>query len=372
MRTELQEQLLRDLERLVMAESKTGDIEAIEACAELLIEIGNRILFPHAQATKIETSEGPIVTWRFGDVSRFALIGHYDTVFPRGSVEGAPFVVDGDTVRGLGTYDMKAGLLVALYASAEVLAHDPHALDGVIIFCDPDEEDGSKVSRSVLAQLVEEGLERALVFEGGKEHGHLCNERKGALWVELTFTGSAAHASTPELGSNAIAAMSEYVNNIRNLAAEIGPDVSVVPTMVQSGEAINAVPAKATVIIDSRQNTAEEQQRLFDYYQQASTTVPGVDVSLEVLYRFPAMPADASQKMVEQIQQICEDANVRFPGMSLSHGITDASHLAALGIEVVDGFGPAGGNDHSPDEWCSLSSVFERIELVKTVLPKLL
>ena len=45
-------------------------------------------------------------------------------------------------------------------------------------------------------------------------------------------------------------------------------------------------------------------------------------------------------------------------------GTSDANLVAPLGLPVLDGLGPIGGDDHSPSEWLDLESVVPRIALL--------
>ena len=47
---------------------------------------------------------------------QIAIIGHLDTVYPLGTLERTPFRVTGGRAWGPGTFDMKAGLVIALFA----------------------------------------------------------------------------------------------------------------------------------------------------------------------------------------------------------------------------------------------------------------
>ena len=45
-------------------------------------------------------------------------------------------------------------------------------------------------------------------------------------------------------------------------------------------------------------------------------------------------------------------------------GGSDASPISALGVPVLDGLGPIGGDDHSPKEWLDLESVPARMAIL--------
>lgn len=364
--------LLADLERLVQAESKTGDYAALANCASVLIEIGDRLLAPHASGKTLDTDEGPIVRWTFGPSSpQVAMVGHYDTVFPTGVLKTFPFTIDGDVVRGPGTFDMKAGILTALYGCAEALRRNPRSLDGATLFCNPDEEDGSKASRAHLQALVDDGLSAALVFEGGSENGDVCSSRMGGMWIKVTFTGKSAHGSQPHLGANALTAATRYLTQLESVADEL-PESTIVPTVLNAGDAINTVPASSSLTIDTRSATPESQQAVFDALSSIDLGMTGIQTRVTVLHRFAPMPHSASARLIEVMRNTCAAANLPIPGASLNMGITDANHLSAMGIEVLDGLGPRGGDEHSQGEWMSHSSMIERIQLASWLVPNVL
>ena len=53
-------------------------------------------------------------------------------------------------------------------------------------------------------------------------------------------------------------------------------------------------------------------------------------------------------------------------------GVSDANNFAELGLAVLDGLGPMGGKDHTPDEYCWVASLAERSALLAATLARLL
>jgi glutamate carboxypeptidase len=359
---------LADLRTLVAAESKTGDLIAVDRCARVLATIGSRLLGPAARLTMTPTAAGPVVQWRFGRAPwRLALVGHYDTAHPAGTLSSFPYEELPGLVRGPGTHDMKAGVLTILYGCAALLRDDPAALDGVVIHVCPDEEEGSVASMPALGGLIDDGLTTALVYEGADEHDGLVTSRRGGLWVDVAFTGSDAHGSRPQDGANALQALAEFGAAIPSLA-DPARGTTVVLTRAIAGTTINTAPGRATLTIDCRTETAEEQQRVLDGLTAIYSRVPGVTHDIVVLHRFPPMAAAMSAPVYHTVSQAARRARLAVPAPRVGAGISDASHLSALGVHVLDGLGPRGGGDHSSAEWVDLASIATRIALTAAIV----
>jgi glutamate carboxypeptidase len=352
------DRFLRDLERLVNRESKTGELAALTACAELLLDVGGAILGPRAVPLVTETIDGPVVQWRIGGPPyRVGLVGHYDTVHPLGSLVANPFRVDGDIVHGPGTFDMKAGILTLLHGVAEAPEQD-----GVLVHLCPDEEIGSPSSVELLRIAVADGLRHALVYEGAGPDGAVYSQRKGGLWMRIRFNGRDAHASRPHEGLNALQAMGAAIMALPGLAAP-ALGTTVVPTQAAAGTAINTAPGTATLVVDCRALTADEHARVLG----ALEATAGPDADVEVMLRVSPFEDTSSQPVLAALAR----AGLTVPGLAIGNGISDANHLAGLGIAVIDGLGPEGGLDHSPHEWVRIGSIADRVQLTAALLPAL-
>ena len=82
------------------------------------------------------------------------MLGHYDTVWPLGTLDHMPFSVDGDIVRGPGVYDMKGGIIQALLALDTLRHFGIKPIVSPAIFLNSDEEIGSRESGRYIAALA--------------------------------------------------------------------------------------------------------------------------------------------------------------------------------------------------------------------------
>src|SRR5437868_11612508 len=189
-------EMLDDLRNLVQAESFSDDLSATALCADHVVRLGERLL--GGTPERVTTDGRTHLLWRFGARQRILVIGHFDAVWPTGTLGRWPFVVDGDRASGPGTFDMKAGIVQGMYAMGTL-----SSLDGIAILFTSDEELGSPTSAPLIRELAST-VEATLVLEPSAG-GALKTGRKGVSQYEVHIEGRAAHAGlNPEKGANAL------------------------------------------------------------------------------------------------------------------------------------------------------------------------
>jgi len=199
---------------------------------------------------EVETHEGGdrgdtlVGRWRGAGRARLLLIGHLDTVYPPGWPREHPFHVEGDSARGPGTCDMKAGVLVGLYA-LDALRHagfDDFAEIAFIL--NGDEEVSSPVSSAVIAREAR-GRDAVLVLEAARENGDIVSARKGFAQFDLHVQGRAAHAGVePEKGRHALLELAHQIVALQALNGTI-PGATVNVGVAAGGMRRNIVPDEA-------------------------------------------------------------------------------------------------------------------------------
>ena len=266
--------MLADLQALVETESPSVDLNAVRRSADVVARIGTDRLGKPPERLVIEGCSH--LRWKFGTGQRRALLlAHHDTVWPIGSLRSHPWSNSGGVVTGPGSFDMKAGLVVAWHALAALRAADEEsgspALDGVTLLVTGDEEIGSTTSRTLIEDEAR-GCAAVFVLEASGPGGALKTARKGMSRYRLQITGRAVHAGLePEKGVNAGIELAHQVLAISALTgtADIDGQAAVVPaghvqagagargttvtpTASAAGTAANTVPATAVVDIDCR------------------------------------------------------------------------------------------------------------------------
>jgi glutamate carboxypeptidase len=283
-----------------------------------------------------------------------ALLGHTDTVFGPGTAAERPFRREGERCFGPGVADMKGGLVLAAMA-VERLAERRRFRELRLVLC-PDEEIRLRAPAAIERAR---GAAAALVFECARENGHVVSARKGAVWRRMRLTGRPAHAGADTArGRSAVSALAAEVLRIEALAAG-RPHMTSVVTTVQGGEAANSVPATASATIDIRSSVPVDLERA-ERALVAGGPYDGVTIEIDDRGTWPPMPR--ADWLVEEASR--HQAELGLPvGHELSGGVSDGCWTGACGIPTLDGLGPRGALDHTPDEWIEVASLPERVEL---------
>ena len=189
------------------------------------------------------------------------LNGHIDVV-PAGDREGwnrDPYggEIQGSTLYGRGSADMKTGVAVAMLTAAD-LAEDLESGDLT----------GSLVVQAVMGEETAEPGTRTLLEQGyDGDYGvvleptemRTATSEKGLAWYEISVEGDPSHASRPDQGSNAIlnaepvlAALQAYDSRVRERSHDLLGQAYATVTGFEAGTKENVVPERATLTVDRR------------------------------------------------------------------------------------------------------------------------
>ncbi|TNH24097.1 M20 family metallopeptidase [Micromonospora orduensis] len=341
---------------LVARESAPGALPQLESCADLLARWGEEVLGRPARRVVVDGL--PHLLWPAAD-QRVLLLGHFDTVFPVGTIGSRPFSVAGDVATGPGVCDMKAGI-VQMFAALRLIG-DTSAV-GVLLTCD--EESGSVTSR----QLIEREARRSgavLVLEAATPDGHVKVARKGGSVYRLIVSGRAAHAGVePQRGVNATVEVAHQVLSLGALGAADSGGTSVTPTLLSAGTTTNTVPERASLAVDVRAWTTDELERVDHAIRGLVPFLPEATLDVQGgINRYP-MSAELSRPLLELAQSIAGQLGIGGLLGAYAAGASDGNFTAALGVPTLDGLGAVGGGAHSAEEYVCLDRMPERTALL--------
>lgn len=358
----LEDSALEDIATLVDCESPSADLDAVARCADEVAALGQRRI--GVAPERIDIGGRVHLRWQFG-TPRVVLLGHFDTVWPMGTLARWPFQVAGDRMTGPGVFDMKAGL-VQLFAALASLDD----LDGVAVLATSDEEIGSGSSQALIEDTCR-GVRAALVLEPSAD-GALKIARKGVGMFTAHLTGRAAHAGLePHNGVNATIEAAHQVLTIAELAR---PDIgtTVTPTVISGGSTVNTVPAEATVAVDVRAETVAEMTRVETALESLSAVLPGASIKTVAVSVRQPLEAAMSAELFERANRHAVALGFEpLGGVSVGGG-SDGNLTAAIGTPTLDGLGAVGGNAHAEGEWASVAELPRRTALVAALVHDLL
>jgi glutamate carboxypeptidase len=352
---------VRELEALVAVSSPSGDRpgaeEALAVCAALLPSEASI----ERVGSSTEGADDFIARITGTGRGRLLLLGHVDTVIAHRS--HAPLRREGDRLYGPGTVDMKGGVILSL-GVARALAARPELFAEVAVLLVTDEE--WRVRPFVHVERFA-GWDACLCFEGGQVSPEGVDEvvvkRKAAGTLRVIATGRASHSgSAPDQGRNALLGLAEVAITIARRHDPGGAErLSVVPTIMRSGEAFNVVPPAGELVFDMRADSAAA-------FDPVCSAVPedldGVGLEARMERVWPGMDAR------EVTGPVLERASARLGRPVVGGqrgGASDASHFAAVIPVTIDGLGPRGGAAHSPGEFVLERSLRERAEVALAV-----
>ncbi len=362
---EIADRAVDELAALVDISSPSGDVGGAEAALELCASLlPTAAVIERAICSTPGSAPDLIATVAGTGRRRVLLLGHVDTVI--GHDAHQPLRPDGERLYGTGTADMKGGDILAL-GVARALARRPEDFAEVAVLMVTDEEwRVAPFAHSGPASRFS-GYDACLCFEAGQltpaGEEAVVIRRKAAGTLRVLATGRASHSgSAPDRGRNALLALARTADAVARRHDPAGPDqLSVVPTVMRSGQAFNVVPASGELIFDLRS------RRLAAFDDVMAVVAPELDeVTLEARMerKWPAMDSEAATG------QLLIDASALAgrPVIGMARGgASDASHFADTIALTVDGLGPRGGGAHTPEEFVLRSALATRAEVALAV-----
>ncbi|APF37050.1 peptidase M20 [Chelatococcus daeguensis] len=297
------------------------------------------------------------------------LMGHRDTVFPKGEAGRRPFrIVDGRAY-GPGVADMKGGLVVNAFVLAALAAQDA-APGPVVALMTGDEEIGSPFSRPI---IEEEAAAARAAFNGepGRASGNIVSGRKGGIFLNLEVFGKAAHSGANFAdGASAIGELAHKIVALHALT-DLEAGITVNVGTVRGGQSVNTTAPFAEAEVDLRYVTPQQRAALVTAVERivAASTIPGTHARFTTRGDFlPLVASPESERMMATYKAAAADSGLHVDG-EFTGGCSDAGFSAAVGTPTLCGLGPVGGKAHSPEEYMEVASLVPRAQaLARAVL----
>jgi len=362
--------MLAVLRKFVLAESPSLEKFPADHCCGIVASEWSKRQTRVERLPQMQRGDHLRITWTPQTTrtsGQLLVLGHYDTVYASGSLAKMPYRVSGGKVYGPGTFDMKAGLVQALFAFDALQQSKAPLCKRIVFLWTSDEEIGSDSSR----RLIESEAQRSdavFVLEPSLgPRGLLKTSRKGVGEAEIIVHGRASHAGlAPEEGINAVHELARQIMHIQEWN-DPRRGISVNADIIEGGTRTNVIAERARAVVDLRALRIADMRRL---EQRLRSLRPGVrGARLEVRGGFNRAPMErkVSATLFARAKSLAAQMGLRL-GECVAGGGSDGNLTAALGIPTLDGLGAVGDGAHSAHEHVFVKTMPERAALLAALL----
>lgn len=297
------------------------------------------------------------------------LIGHLDTVWKEGTIDQRPFFINGDLAFGPGALDMKAGLVIMLFALKAINALSLVLQRPLTLVFNSDEEMRSEYSRELIFREARHS-NCALVFEGSNKLEAFTTSRNASGRFFVETHGKAAHAGAAiAQGVNAIEEMAYQVQSLQRMTdLDVGTTVNV--GIVSGGNRPNIVPDWAEAAVSVRAPTQREMDRIARQVLGLQPVLKGASVRVRGnFHRGPFEPSHDNDQLFRELAMVASAFGLEVVGQHRG-GASDANLTSSVGTPTIDGMGAVGEGAHSADEHVQISSLGVRAAMATELITR--
>src|SRR5215213_4993347 len=331
------EAMLALLQTLVNTDSGSYDKPGVDAVGGHIREF----LDQHGIATEVTAGEtfGDAISATVGQDSPpfgnrpILLMGHRDTVFPKGEPSRRPFKIDGDRAYGPGVSDMKSGLVMNCFILAAIKKFGGAPAPVMALFTG-DEEIGSPFSRPIIEQHAR-AARVCFNSEPGRGRGAAVTGRKGCLFIRFEITGKAAHSGA---------------------------------------QTVNTIAPWAKGEVDLRFITPAQRDATLAKVEEimAKSYVPGTSAKTEIAGEFvPLVETPDGKALYEHYAAALKQLGVAETSALFTGGCADSGFASAAGTPTICAVGPVGGRAHSPEEYMEIDTLTPRAQALALAVLRL-
>jgi glutamate carboxypeptidase len=367
---EKQERTIRRIQQLVEIESPSRDEAGSRMAATWIADEARKISENfRIERIAVDGFGEHLVMRAFNSTDKkpVLLLGHTDTVHPRGTKEINPTRVEDGKLYGCGAFDMKANIVLMLEVLRAFTELDLKPKNPLTILLSCDEEIGSYSGREIVEREAA-GAEFCLVCEPSAPGGKVKTGRKGTGMFRLKTHGIPAHAGLePEKGASAVLEIAQQIQRLHKLN-DLPNGTTVNVCTIRGGTTSNVIPSEAECEIDVRFSSMKEAERIRAAIKGLNSFDERVRIEIEGEINRPPMERSREvAELYEKARQIAAGFDYEL-GETQVGGASDGNFVAALGVPLIDGLGVAGAGAHTLDEYIFVEDIPRRATLIAKLL----
>ena len=363
--------MIRTLGAFVRAESPSTEKAAADACARVIAaEWRKRGVQVELLEQKYRGAHLRVAYAPPGETkprSQLLVLGHYDTVYASGTLAKMAFRIAAGRVFGPGVFDMKAGIVQALFALDAIQHCGAEVRKQIVFLWTSDEEIGSESSRKLLETEAKRSDAVFVLEPSLGTKGLLKTARKGVGEAEIIVHGRASHAGlAPERGVNAIHELSLQIARVAEWN-DRRRGISINAGLIAGGTRPNVIPDVARALLDLRALRIREMRKIDKQLRALRPILPGAKLKVRGGFNRPPLERRYSAELFKRASSLA-----KWLGFSIGEGTagggSDGNLTAALGIPTLDGLGAVGDGAHSPGEYIVARTMPQRAALLAALL----
>jgi glutamate carboxypeptidase len=362
--------MLATLKQFVLAESPSLEKGPQDRCCRLIASEWSK---RGARVTRIaqkHRGDHLRVTWR-PQTSRpqgqLLVLGHYDTVYASGTLAKMPFRVRAGKAYGPGTFDMKAGLVQALFALDALQKTNAPLRKRIVFLWTSDEEIGSDSARGLIEREARRSDAVFVLEPSLGPRGLLKTSRKAVGAAEITVLGRASHAGlAPHQGINAIHELARQIARIQEWN-DPRRGITINADVIEGGTRSNVIADHARALLDLRALRISDMRRLEHRLHTLRAFLPGARLEIRGGFSRAPLERKMSAGLFARAKSLASEMGLTL-GEGTTGGGSDGNLTAALGIPTLDGLGAVGEGAHSPREHIIAKTMPVRAALLAALL----
>src|ERR1700719_672291 len=363
-------QMIDTLRRFVIAESPSLEKAHADRCCDIIAAewrkyglqvrlVAQKNRGNHLHVVSPSNSSRP--------AGQLLVLGHYDTVYASGTLKKMPFRFTAGKAYGPGTFDMKAGIVQALFAHSALQKLNLAPNKRIVFLWTSDEEIGSDSSRKLIETEARRSDAVFVLEPSFGPRGLIKTARKGVAEAEIIINGRASHAGlAPEEGINAIHELGHQLSRILKWNnPRRGTTVNA--DIIQGGTRTNVIADRAHAVLDLRATSISEMKRVDHQLQSLKPHLRGARLEVHGGFNRPPLERKMSAALFQRAQSLAAQMNLSL-GECVVGGGSDGNLTAALGIPTLDGLGAVGNGAHSTHEHIVIAAMPIRAALLAALL----
>jgi glutamate carboxypeptidase len=363
-------EMLAILRRFVIAESPSLEKAAADRCCDVVAQewrkrgvrverIPQKHRGDHLRVTFAPEKRRP--------AGQLLVLGHYDTVYETRALAKRPFRVSGGKAYGPGIFDMKAGIVQALFALKALQVAKLRPRKRIVFLWTSDEEIGSESSRKLIETEARRSDAVFVLEPSFGPRGLVKTARKGVGEAELIVHGRASHAGlAPEEGINAVHELAAQLTRIEKWN-DARRGVSINADLVEGGTRTNVIADRARAVLDLRALRPSDMRRIESRLHELRPVHKGAKLRITGGFDRPPLERRMCAMLFARAKSLAKQMHLSLGECTVGGG-SDGNFTGALGVPTLDGLGAVGHGAHSAREYVLINTMPARAALLAALL----